>query len=759
MDSSVRSLIDSLVTTGLCTPRDIRASGRRVRRLTQGLPEFRSVWIDALRSRDLITTYQADVLESHDADALVVGPCVLLSQLGSGKHGRTFVGRHRETNQISVLKLVTLVDDQASDILARFQQITSAGKSISHPSIVVPTTVRMADGTAVLVSRRIDGSTVRDLLLRRGRFPATVVAAIGRQLINGLVDAEVRGLLHGDIRPQNCRLSRDGRAVLVDAGIRQAIQPGFSISDDLDPRDCDGIAPERLPQSRTVNARSELYAVGCLLWELLSGRPPFPIADVNAKLAAHQSRCIPDVRELAPDTPDRIAESLAAMTSADASRRPVSFREAAVLWGRETRADKRAIQRFAASFRTSQPPAPAASRRRVARWLVGASAGTVMLAALVAISVPSTAERWMQLALRSGTGAATSLGPDAISGDANPGSNGVLSQTAMRLPNPDAGGRVLLQQAGPWLAGDISVAGPLLIEGATGVNPRIKLPPSGIRVTAQSVTFRNIHFLQDESGNSVREFPRNAIQLQCQSLTVDTCTFVGPVRTLRKDANSARDAFFEWTPDDPLDRSSGNLVFQNSAFRGSGDLIRLSDTPARIDMLNVLKSGDGSLLSFTQSSGSARRIRIRIHDVTLRDATCCLLVSQSSDSPDFGPIEVNAANCVFDLQHDNASLIAIASDQSVLPRIEFRVQDGSESCLLRTGVTDIRCHNPATGTLRRVDRDRIQVDGIVAADFDFVGLAGNDPRQSVVAEFRHAPRSSDRNPGIDASRMIAKGEG
>ena len=165
---------------GVCGPRELRRCRRRVRRLARDLPAFDSVWIDALLQSRILTGYQARLLSSNDPRRLRVGPCVLLDRLGGGQWSETCVAEIIGRRGVRrALKRLVVPSDVLEAISERLQTLTVVGKPVAHPGIVVPEVVMRAGPEIVVGSRYIDGPSLRDLLVRRGRFPSSVVAEIG----------------------------------------------------------------------------------------------------------------------------------------------------------------------------------------------------------------------------------------------------------------------------------------------------------------------------------------------------------------------------------------------------------------------------------------------------------------------------------------------------------------------------------------------------------------------------------------------------
>ena len=312
----------------LCTSRDLWRCRGRVRRLASDLPAFDSVWIDALVQLGKLTPFQAQVLESEHPERIQVGPCVLVELLSSGVQGDCYLARAIRSPELRSLKLIRQVPpDQKQEISQRFHRLLSQSKGWGHPHVVVPQAFEFRENDLICVSRHVPGRTLQEFLVRRGRYPAGVVLEIGRQLLEGLSALHQRGLVHGDVRLGQVRLTSAGVAVLTEAGIQPALEPQLTPHSQLNPECYDGIAPELINSGQQLSVQGDLYALGCLLWQLLAGRPPFPGGDPLAKLVAHRSKRIRDVRDFAPDTPGFLAELILRLTAPDPRFRPATATE------------------------------------------------------------------------------------------------------------------------------------------------------------------------------------------------------------------------------------------------------------------------------------------------------------------------------------------------------------------------------------------------------------------------------------------------
>ena len=150
----------------------------------------------------------------------------------------------------------------------------------------------------------IDGQTAAEWLVHHGRFSSEVVLEIARAMLAGLVELEKCGICHGDVSLASLLLTDAGDAVLILPGLRGIVRPeeGYAHADLL-PEAFDSLSPERITAGTPPNTASDIYACGCVWWQMLCGRPPLAGGTSLAKLRAAQAGEICDVRRHAPDVP------------------------------------------------------------------------------------------------------------------------------------------------------------------------------------------------------------------------------------------------------------------------------------------------------------------------------------------------------------------------------------------------------------------------------------------------------------------------
>ncbi len=229
----------------------------------------------------------------------------LLGRIGAGNHGVVFRARDSQLQREVAIKRFShfLADDPRA--MRRITREVAALARVSHPNVVtVHDLVHMPDGdgevTPHLVMELVEGTSLRDLLATRGPSLRSVTAVRG--VLEGLAACHQAGILHLDIKPANVLVTTRGGIKIVDFGIaRAASDTTATVAGTphyMAPEQFDGRADER----------SDIYSVGCLLYECLTGKPPFE-GTMAAQVMAHRNRPRPDPRQLAP----QVSASLAAV--------------------------------------------------------------------------------------------------------------------------------------------------------------------------------------------------------------------------------------------------------------------------------------------------------------------------------------------------------------------------------------------------------------------------------------------------------------
>jgi serine/threonine-protein kinase len=265
----------------------------------------------------------------------------------------------------------------------RFLREARLAARLSHPNIVGVYDAGAEHGIPYIVMEYVEGETVSDLLRRRGRLEPAEAVALGLQACSGLETAHDAGLVHRDIKPQNLLITPDGTVKIADFGIARSIDGTQLTQAGTVLGTAAYLAPEQAAGAQ-VTAAADIYALGAVLYELLTERPPYE-ADSLAELFAKQTEgSITPLRELAPTAPARLEDAVMHALARAPRYRP----ESAAAFAVELDATPTAVTTVGRSVAPTRPMrrlrlnwGPAAPRRR--RWVLSAAA--ILAAALVAL--------------------------------------------------------------------------------------------------------------------------------------------------------------------------------------------------------------------------------------------------------------------------------------------------------------------------------------------------------------------------------------
>jgi serine/threonine protein kinase len=262
-----------------------------------------------------------------------VGPYLILLPLGQGGMGAVFKARHTHLGKIVALKVLT-TGRMGGTAVTRFVQEMKAVGRLDHPNIVQAYDAS-AEGPPYLVMEYLDGIDLSKLVKQRGPLPVADACDCVRQAALGLQHAHEHGLVHRDVKPSNLLLTPTGVVKLLDLGLARlhgepaADCAGPATAGDTTRTDqvlgtADYISPEQLRNARGVDIRADLYSLGCTLYHLLAGAPPFAGSgqtSLMAKQAAHLHQPPPPIAEHRPDVPPGLAAVLDRLLAKDPADR------------------------------------------------------------------------------------------------------------------------------------------------------------------------------------------------------------------------------------------------------------------------------------------------------------------------------------------------------------------------------------------------------------------------------------------------------
>ncbi|WP_322487071.1 Stk1 family PASTA domain-containing Ser/Thr kinase [Chloroflexus sp.] len=222
--------------------------------------------------------------------------------LGDGGMARVYLGRDRRLNRPVAIKIPHphLMTDP--DFLARFRHETHAAAMVSHPNLVDVYDVGQDGDQHYIVMEYVAGSTLKQLINREAPFAIPRAVRIGEQIARGLHAAHRAGLIHRDIKPQNIIVTDDGQVRITDFGVAKSHLSTAMTETGITLGTVDYIAPEQA-QGRPATPQSDIYALGVVLYEMLTGRLPFTGDTPVAVAMKHISEPPPPPRRCNPHIP------------------------------------------------------------------------------------------------------------------------------------------------------------------------------------------------------------------------------------------------------------------------------------------------------------------------------------------------------------------------------------------------------------------------------------------------------------------------
>jgi tRNA A-37 threonylcarbamoyl transferase component Bud32 len=283
-----------------------------------------------------MTDYQADSLLRGDGRRLVLGEYVVLSKIGEGGMGAVYRARHRRMDRVVALKVLSRSSTRSREALQRFLREARTAGRLSHPNIVLALDASEDSGRHYLVMEYVDGVNVRQIVKRRGPMKPAEALAIARQVAEGLAAAHAANIIHRDIKPDNVLVGAGGVAKVLDLGLARL--------NEETPREFatltgtgsivgtpEFMSPEQAADPRHVDLRADVYGLGCTLYYMLTGKPPYEAEGVFEKLMAHRDRPVPSVRVVRSDVSREVDQLIARMMAKDPGERPQSMGEVCVL--------------------------------------------------------------------------------------------------------------------------------------------------------------------------------------------------------------------------------------------------------------------------------------------------------------------------------------------------------------------------------------------------------------------------------------------
>ena len=265
-----------------------------------------------------------------------IGPYRILGLIGRGGMGAVYEARHIKLDRVVALKILPSPLTVDREYHERFDREARVIAKLDHPNIVRATDAGELDGIPFLALEMLDGVDVARLVQSTGRLPVGDAVEIALQAAMGLAHLHGQGIVHRDVKPSNLMLTSEGIVKILDLGLalttEAAGRPNGRLTGMTYLGTHDYMAPEQWVDATSVTAKVDCYGLGCVLFQMLSGKTPFggPKMSPQAKMKAHLERPTPVLPDRG-DVPPALVRLMNRMLAKDPAHRPAAAEIAAEL--------------------------------------------------------------------------------------------------------------------------------------------------------------------------------------------------------------------------------------------------------------------------------------------------------------------------------------------------------------------------------------------------------------------------------------------
>jgi len=240
---------------------------------------------------------------------VISGRYELEELLGVGGMSNVYRARDRLLERTVALKVLHDRYSNDDEYVERFRREARSAARLSHPGIVTVIDRGEEEGHQYIVFEHVEGETLKQLVNREGPLPVRLALELALQIGRALSFAHAQGVVHRDVKPQNVLLNGDGRAKVADFGIARAVDVDGGTTTGVVVGTSHYLAPEQA-KGEHANAQSDVYALGAVLYELLSGDVPFPGENFVVVAMRHVNEPLPSLLQKRPELPLRVVAAV-----------------------------------------------------------------------------------------------------------------------------------------------------------------------------------------------------------------------------------------------------------------------------------------------------------------------------------------------------------------------------------------------------------------------------------------------------------------
>jgi serine/threonine protein kinase len=328
MELTVQNVYGLLIRSKLLSLEEARAMYTRWQDDAKDAAGNLSRFANWMVQQHYLTQYQAYLLVRGHADGFFLNEYKILDRLGQGRMAGVYKAQH-QLGQIVAIKVLPPSKAADAAMIARFQREARMAMKLKHPNIVRTFQVGKAGELHYLVMEYLEGEPLGQVMSRRKTLPPAEAVRLAYQALQGLQHIHEQGLVHRDLKPANLMLVPAPPAPahstlrctlkILDIGLGRALfaTEGTEEESSLDPSltgegvllgTPDYMAPEQARDARAIDIRADIYSLGCVLYHLLAGQPPFPDSNIISQMIRHATEAPTPLRKFNPSVPDGLQQ-------------------------------------------------------------------------------------------------------------------------------------------------------------------------------------------------------------------------------------------------------------------------------------------------------------------------------------------------------------------------------------------------------------------------------------------------------------------
>ena len=289
------------------------------------LPEDSDLVANHLINANLITQWHADKIQDRKYKGFHLAKYKLLRHIGTGGMSSVYLAEHKLMKQKRAIKVLPKARVNDTSYLARFHLEAQATASLDHPNIVRAYDVDNEGDQHFLVMEYIDGKDLQTIVKQEGPLPLELACNYVAQTAVGMAYAHANNLIHRDIKPANLLIDDKGIVRILDLGLAlysDGNKASLTVAHNENVLGtADYLSPEQAVNSHKVDLRTDVYSLGCTLYFLLTGHPPFTDGSLAQRIAKHQTTMPEDVRKDRPECPRDLVDICVKMMQKKAEKR------------------------------------------------------------------------------------------------------------------------------------------------------------------------------------------------------------------------------------------------------------------------------------------------------------------------------------------------------------------------------------------------------------------------------------------------------